>query len=129
VAPPKFVTVRIPFLPGIPVSTSVQPPAGFAIACIEYCPAAIEVKLITTSFPISLKSVIRGSCALMTVTVNVQELEFPLESFALQVTMVTPSPNIEPLSGAQMTGTAPSQLSTAEGVIHVAVVVEAPRSA
>jgi hypothetical protein len=51
-----------------------------------------------------------------TVTVKEAEPVLPWASVAVQVTVVVPSGNIEPLGGAQVTGTTPSTLSVAEAV-------------
>jgi hypothetical protein len=50
------------------------------------------------------------------VTVNEAEPVLPCASVAVHVTVVTPSGNVEPLAGAQVTGTTPSMLSVAEAV-------------
>jgi hypothetical protein len=58
--------------------------------------------------------VIFGFSVSFTVTVNVQELEFPALSVAVQVTVVVPFWKVEPEGGLQTTFTVP-QLSVAAG--------------
>jgi hypothetical protein len=77
------------------------------------------VKLTATSVPFILTLEILGSCELRTVTVNEHVLVFPLESFARQVTGVTPTEKVEPFAGVQVTGTGPSQVSIPIGVVQV----------
>jgi hypothetical protein len=50
----------------------------------------------------------------LTVTVNDAEPVLPCASVAVQVTVVTPIRNVEPLAGLQLTGRAPSTLSVAD---------------
>jgi hypothetical protein len=49
-------------------------------------------------------------------TVNEAEPVLPCASVAVQVTVVVPSGNVEPLTGLQVTATTPSMLSVAEAV-------------
>ena len=60
--------------------------------------------------------VITGGVVSRTVTVEVQELEFPDASVALQDTFVAPSGNVEPEAGVQLPVIAPGQLSENVGV-------------
>jgi len=55
-----------------------------------------------------------GGCVSFTVTVKEQLLELFEVSVAVQVTVVVPFGNVEPLAGLQ-TATTPGQLSLAEG--------------
>jgi hypothetical protein len=64
-----------------------------------------------------------GPSRSLIVTVNVQALVLPLVSVAVQVTVVTPLANVEPLAGTQATKT-PGQLSVAEGSLQVTFVFE-----
>jgi hypothetical protein len=52
----------------------------------------------------------------LTVTVNEAEPVLLCVSVAVQVTVVVPSENVEPLGGAQLTGRAPSTLSVADAL-------------
>ena len=52
----------------------------------------------------------------MTVTVKVQLAVFALASVAVQVTVVVPTGNVEPLAGVQL-AVAPEQLSPGVGVV------------
>jgi len=61
--------------------------------------------------------VIEGACVSFTVTLNEHEPGLPLASFAVQVTVVVPFGNVEPLAGAQVTEPTPGQLSEAVGVV------------
>jgi hypothetical protein len=55
-----------------------------------------------------------GGAVSLTVTVNEAEPVLPCVSAAVQVTVVTPIRNVEPLAGVQLTGRAPSTLSAAD---------------
>jgi hypothetical protein len=57
-----------------------------------------------------------GGAVSLTVTVNEAEPVLLCASVAVQVTVVVPSGNVEPLAGAQVTATTPSMLSVAEAV-------------
>jgi hypothetical protein len=57
-----------------------------------------------------------GASVSVTVSENVQELELPLGSVAVQVTLVVPFTKVEPLAGEQVTVAVPGQLSLADGV-------------
>jgi hypothetical protein len=57
-----------------------------------------------------------GGAVSLTVTVNEAEPLLPCVSVAVQVTVVVPSGNVEPLAGVQVTATTPSMLSVAEAV-------------
>jgi hypothetical protein len=46
-----------------------------------------------------------------------------IPSVASQVTVITPSANVEPLGGKQTTGTTPLHASVAVGVVHVTTVL------
>jgi hypothetical protein len=48
--------------------------------------------------------------------VNEAEPVLPCVSVAVQVTVVVPSENVEPLAGVQLTGRAPSTLSVADAL-------------
>ena len=52
----------------------------------------------------------------ITLTVNMQLAVFPEASVAVQVTVVVPTTNVEPLAGAH-TAVAPGQLSAGVGVV------------
>jgi hypothetical protein len=52
----------------------------------------------------------------LTVTVNEHEPLLPLASATVQLTLVTPFGNVEPLEGVQLTAPTPEQLSVAVGV-------------
>jgi hypothetical protein len=54
-----------------------------------------------------------GACVSFTVTINVHEPLFPLESVAVQVTVVVPFGNVEPEAGEQVGVPTPEQLSVA----------------
>ena len=57
-----------------------------------------------------------GGVVSRTVTVNVVELVLPDASFAVQLTVVTPSGNVDPLEGVHATIGRASQRSVAVGV-------------
>jgi hypothetical protein len=57
-----------------------------------------------------------GGVLSVTVTVNEAEPALPWASVAAQATVVTPSGNVEPLTGLQVTATTPSMSSVAEAV-------------
>src|SRR5262245_42464912 len=59
-------------------------------------------------------TVTTGGVASITVTVNDAVPVLPWASVAVQVTMVAPTANVDPLAGAQVTGTTPSTRSVAE---------------
>jgi hypothetical protein len=61
------------------------------------------------------EQVMDGGVASRTVTVKLQVLLLPLESVAVQVTVVTPCGKVEPLVGTQAIVT-PGQLSVAVAV-------------
>jgi hypothetical protein len=61
-------------------------------------------------------TVMAGGAVSLTVTVNEAEPGLPCASVAVQVTVVVPRGNVEPLGGAQVTATTPSMLSVAEAV-------------
>jgi hypothetical protein len=63
----------------------------------------------------------------LTVTVNVQGVELPLVSVAVQLTVVTPFGNVEPLAGVQ-TGVTVSQLSVALKPVNVTAALQTPGS-
>ena len=56
-----------------------------------------------------------GGCVSLTVTVKLHGVVLPAASVARQLTVVTPTGKVEPLSGAQTMPT-PGQLSVAEAV-------------
>jgi hypothetical protein len=59
-------------------------------------------------------TVTAGGVVSVTVTVKEAAPVLPEASVAVQVTVVAPSGNVEPLGGRQVIGTAPSTASTAE---------------
>jgi hypothetical protein len=59
-------------------------------------------------------TVMAGGVMSVTATVNEAEPRLPCVSAAVQVTVVTPIRNVEPLAGLQLTGRAPSTLSVAD---------------
>src|SRR5256712_11577869 len=61
-------------------------------------------------------TVTTGPVVSFTVTVNDAALWFPCASVALQVTVVAPNGNVDPLAGAQLVATGPSSASVAEAV-------------
>src|SRR2546425_384766 len=61
-------------------------------------------------------TVTMGPVVSFTVTVNAAALWFPCASVALQVTVVAPNGNVDPLAGAQLVATGPSSASVAEAV-------------
>src|SRR5436190_2034080 len=73
------------------------------------------------------QAAITGFSVSFTVTVKVQTLVLPVESAAVQVTVLVPLPNVEPLAGRQATIT-PAQLSVAVGVLKVTIALQTPAS-
>jgi hypothetical protein len=61
-------------------------------------------------------TVITGGVESVTVTVKEAEPVLPCASIAVQVTVVVPSGNVEPLAGVQVTDTTPSTMSVPEAV-------------
>jgi hypothetical protein len=61
-------------------------------------------------------TVMAGGAVSLTVTVNEAEPGLPCASVAVQVTVVVPSGNVEPLAGVHATATTPSMLSVAEAM-------------
>ena len=55
----------------------------------------------------AISCTVPGTVNVVTVTVNVPTDVLPAESVALHETVVVPTGNVEPLTGAQMAGTAP----------------------
>jgi hypothetical protein len=83
----------------------------------EQVPESVEPAMFDGQAPIT------GFSVSSMVTVKVQAFVFPLVSVAVQVTVVTPLANVEPLAGTHATRT-PGQLSVAEGSDHVTFVFE-----
>ena len=71
---------------------------------------------------------ITGPWLSTTATVKLQVLVLPLPSWAEQVTTVNPLLNRAPFVGTQLTGTTPSQASTAVGSVQVTAPEQSPRS-
>src|SRR2546425_131346 len=61
-------------------------------------------------------TVTTGPVVSVTVTVNDAALWLPCASVALQVTVVGPNGNVDPLAGVQLVATAPSSVSVADAV-------------
>ncbi len=53
----------------------------------------------------------------MTITLKLASAVFPWESVAVHFTVVSPIANVEPEAGVQTTGTEPSTMSVAVGLV------------
>jgi hypothetical protein len=89
-------------------------PSMLSVADAEYVNTApVGPVASTVAFAGTVRT---GGAVSLTVTVNEAEPVLPRVSVAVQVTVVVPSGNVEPLAGLQLTGRAPSILSLAEAV-------------
>jgi hypothetical protein len=73
--------------------------------------APVELVASTLAFA---GTVTTGLVVSVTVTVNDADPVLPRVSVAVQVTVVAPSGNVDPLAGAQLTATVPSIVSVAD---------------
>jgi hypothetical protein len=96
------------------VQLTGRAPSTLSVADAEYAktaPADPVASTVTSPGTVSV-----GGVLSVTVTVNEVEPALPCVSVAVQATVVVPSGNVEPLGGAQVTGTTPSVLSMADAL-------------
>src|SRR5262245_13600209 len=95
----------------------------------------VKVTLLLLHWPesaattILVGQLIIGSCVSRTVTVNEQPLVLPTSSVAVQVTLLVPTLNVEPLGGTHTTTTVVSQLSVAVATQVTLLLLHWPASA
>jgi hypothetical protein len=94
------------------VQLTGRAPSTLSVADAEYVKTApVGPVASTVAFAGTVRT---GGAVSLTVTVNKAEPVLPCVSIAVQVTVVVPSGNVEPLAGLQLTGRAPSTLSVAD---------------
>jgi hypothetical protein len=96
------------------VQLTGRAPSTLSVAEAEYVKTAPVSPVASTVALAGM--VMTGGVLSVTVTVNEAEPVLPWVSVAVHVTVVVPIGNVEPLGGAQVTGTAPSTLSVAKAV-------------
>jgi hypothetical protein len=118
---------REPFV-GVQVTGTTPPQPSIAVGLVQFT-AAVQEPASAIAVMLDGHALRIGGDESTTVTVKTQVLVLPLESFARQITVVTPLLNREPFVGVQVTGTTPSQASIAIGLVHVTEAVQASGSA
>jgi hypothetical protein len=96
-------------LAGVQVTATLPFTRSFAVA-VKVKPAPVALVASTVAFA---GTVTTGPIVSATVTVNDAAPVFPFVSVVVQVTVVAPSGNVDPLAGVQVTGRGPSTRSLA----------------
>jgi hypothetical protein len=99
-------------LAGVQLTATVPSIASVADA-LKVNAAPVELVASTLAFA---GTVTTGPVVSVTVTVNAADPVLPRVSLAVQVTVVAPSGNVDPLAGVQLTATTPSRVSVADAL-------------